>query len=90
MLHHFRFLLPLLPQDEDGLSPLHYYDSVIQLVRHSSREPTEEEFSLGLASANEIKKILNDCRLEALEGSTIELGETQTSRKTQSDSGKYS
>ncbi|CAL1695991.1 unnamed protein product [Somion occarium] len=44
MLHHFRWLSPLLEKDEDGITPLHYYDSVIQLARHASREPTEEEF----------------------------------------------
>ena len=57
MLHHFRFLLPLLPRDEDGLSPLHYYDSVIQLVRHASREPSEAEFLLGMSVADQIKRM---------------------------------
>ena len=57
MLHHFRFLLPLLPRDPDGLSPLHYYDSVIQLVRHASREPSEAEFALGMDAAREIKRM---------------------------------
>lgn len=91
MLHHFRFLLPLLPRDQDGLSPLHYYDSVIQLVRHASREPTEAEFTLGLDAATQMKRMyvappltqrlfyeltlchrLEECRLEALEPSTVE------------------
>lgn len=58
MLHHFRFLIPLLPRDQDGLSPLHYYDSVIQLVRHASREPTEQEFALGMEAASQIQKTL--------------------------------
>ncbi|KAJ3528656.1 hypothetical protein NM688_g7967 [Phlebia brevispora] len=73
MLHHFRFLLPLLPRDQDGLSPLHYYDSAIQLARHASREPTEAEFILGITAASQIKKVLDECRLEALEGSTLHL-----------------
>ena len=55
MLHHFRFILPLLPRDEDGLTPLHYYDSAIQLVRHASREPSEAEFLLGINAANSLK-----------------------------------
>lgn len=57
MLHHFRFIVPLLPRDQDGLSPLHYYDSVIQLVRHASGEPTEAEFALGITAAEHIKKM---------------------------------
>ncbi|GJE86049.1 hypothetical protein PsYK624_021290 [Phanerochaete sordida] len=69
MLHHFRFILPLLPRDEDGLTPLHYYDSAIQLVRHASREPSEAEFVLGINAAQELKRVLNECRLEMLEGS---------------------
>ncbi|CAA7266610.1 unnamed protein product [Cyclocybe aegerita] len=56
MLHHFRFIAPLLPKDDAGLSPLHYYDSAIQLVRNSKRELTEEEFEVGLAAAEQIMK----------------------------------
>ncbi|KIM48030.1 hypothetical protein M413DRAFT_218605 [Hebeloma cylindrosporum] len=67
MLHHFRFLNPLLPKDEDGISPLHYYDSAIQLARNSARVLTEEEFEIGLDATYQIEKILNDCRLEMLE-----------------------
>jgi len=67
MLHHFRFLTPLLPRDEDGMSPLHYYDSAIQLARHSARDLTEEEFEIGMNAAYQIEKSLNDCRLEMLE-----------------------
>ncbi|KAF7339893.1 hypothetical protein MVEN_01906600 [Mycena venus] len=72
MLHHFRFILPLLnsPTDEDEeFTSLHYYDSAIQLARNSAEEPTEEEFLLGMHAADEIRKSLNDCRLEALESS---------------------
>ncbi|KAH9937620.1 uncharacterized protein B0H18DRAFT_971462 [Fomitopsis serialis] len=75
MLHHFRFILPLLPRDEDGLTPLHYYDSAIQLVRHASREPTEAEYVLGMDAAAEIKRILDECRQEMLEGSSLHLSE---------------
>lgn len=57
MLHHFRFILPLLPQDEDGISLLHYYDSAIQLARNSTREPTEMEFQIAMESADGIKKM---------------------------------
>ncbi|KAI0348612.1 hypothetical protein BDW22DRAFT_1319711 [Trametopsis cervina] len=78
MLHHFRFILPLLPRDADGLTALHYYDSAIQLARHASRECTEVEFEVGLSAANEIKKILNECRLEMLEGSYADLHHTHT------------
>jgi len=56
MLHHFRFILPLLPVDEDGLTPLHYYDSAIQLTRNSDVEPAEHEFEMGMVHANEIVK----------------------------------
>jgi len=54
MLHHFRFLLPLLPKDEDGLSELHYYDSAIQLARTADREPTQEEYQRGVDAATSI------------------------------------
>ncbi|KAG9314522.1 hypothetical protein JVU11DRAFT_5319 [Chiua virens] len=57
MIHHFRFILPLLPKDDEGLTPLHYYDSAVQLARTSTREPTEDEFRLGLRAADEIRKM---------------------------------
>ncbi|KAF7319918.1 hypothetical protein MKEN_00775400 [Mycena kentingensis (nom. inval.)] len=56
MLHHFRYLVPLLNVQEDELTALHYYDSAIQLARNSAAEPTEEEFVLGMDAAEEIKK----------------------------------
>jgi hypothetical protein len=56
MIHHFRFLLPFLQDDEDGIPFLHLYDSVIQLARHSTREPTEREFELGMDAAEEIMR----------------------------------
>jgi hypothetical protein len=46
-----------MPTDDEGLSPLHYYDSAIQLARQADREPTEREFELGIAAADEIKKM---------------------------------
>ena len=55
MTHHFRFIVPLLGKDEDGLTPLHYYDSAIQLARHASREPTEQEYMVGMRAAKEIQ-----------------------------------
>ncbi|KAJ7275328.1 hypothetical protein B0H12DRAFT_1042010 [Mycena haematopus] len=73
MLHHFRFILPLLnsnaDDDDEGLTTLHFYDSAIQLARNGAEEPTEEEFLIGMQAADEIRKSLNDCRLEALESS---------------------
>lgn len=57
MLHHFRFILPLFAKDEEGFTPLHYYDSAIQLVRHSSREPAEAEFIIGMKAAEEIIEV---------------------------------
>ena len=57
MTHHFRFIAPLLPKDDIGLSALHYYDSGIQLARHSSREPAEDEFLRCMAAADQIKKM---------------------------------
>jgi len=57
MLHHFRFILPLLPGDEDGLTPLHYYDSGIQLARNWGAEPTEAEYVRCMAAACEIKRM---------------------------------
>ncbi|KAH7915362.1 hypothetical protein BJ138DRAFT_1176607 [Hygrophoropsis aurantiaca] len=69
MLHHFRFISPLLPKGEGGISLLHIYDSAIQLARLSDKEPTEEEFEVGMSAANEICRILNECRLEMLEES---------------------
>ncbi|KAG1757389.1 hypothetical protein EDB19DRAFT_1657224 [Suillus lakei] len=67
MLHHFRFLLPLLPNDEEGLSELHYYDSAIQLVRTVNREPTEEEYQRGMDAVTSILQMLQECRSEMLE-----------------------
>ncbi|TFK40984.1 hypothetical protein BDQ12DRAFT_417463 [Crucibulum laeve] len=78
MLHHFRFIIPLLPKDEDGMSPVHYYDSAIQLARNSGKELTEEEFEMGMKAAGDIEKSLNDCRLEMLEDSTTQLNDTSS------------
>jgi hypothetical protein len=57
MSHHYRFIAPLLPTDENGRSPLYYYDSAVQLARQVDREPTEEEFEVGMAAAQEIKRM---------------------------------
>ncbi|KAI0321701.1 hypothetical protein OF83DRAFT_1236985 [Amylostereum chailletii] len=73
MLHHFRFIAPLIPKDNEGLSSLHYYDSAIQLARYSDREPSEREFQIGMAAAMHIKRILYECRLEMLEGSRTDV-----------------
>jgi hypothetical protein len=56
MLHHFRFIAPLLPHDEDKISPLHYYDAAIQIARISEKEPSEEEFYTGMQAADEIMR----------------------------------
>lgn len=57
MIHHFRFILPLLPKDDEGLTSLHYYDSAVQLARTSAREPTKDEFTLGRRAADEIRRM---------------------------------
>jgi len=57
MSRHYRFIAPLMPTDEVGLSPLHYYDSAVQLARQADREPTEREFEVGIAAADEIKRM---------------------------------
>jgi hypothetical protein len=57
MLHHFRFIIPLLSQDGDGFTPLHYYDSGIQLARNTGDEPTNAEYVQCLRAASEIKKM---------------------------------
>jgi len=72
MLHHFRFLKPLLPIDEDGISPLHYYDSAIQLARNSARALSEDEFETGMNAVQQIEKCLNECRLEMLESDSVD------------------
>jgi hypothetical protein len=46
-----------MPTDDEGRSPLHYYDSAVQLARQAEREPTEREFEVGVAAADEIKKM---------------------------------
>jgi hypothetical protein len=46
-----------MPADDEGWTPLHYYDSAIQLARQADREPTEREFEVGIAAADEIKKM---------------------------------
>lgn len=66
MIHHFRFLIPLLPKDDDGLSPLHYYDSAIQIARNSMRELREEEFEIGMLNAEKIERCLEECKEEML------------------------
>ncbi|EEB91324.1 hypothetical protein MPER_10332 [Moniliophthora perniciosa FA553] len=65
--------IPEIGSDEDELTPLHYYDSAIQLARIAHREPTEREFELGMEMAEAIKQILNECHLEMLEGSSTQL-----------------
>ena len=55
--HHYRFIAPLMPKDDEGRSPLHYYDSAVQLARQAEREPTEREFEVGITAADEIKKM---------------------------------
>ena len=40
------------------MTPLHYFDSAIQLARNSARELTEEEFEVGMNAANQIEKRL--------------------------------
>jgi len=74
MLHHFRFILPLLPLDKDGLTPLHYYDSAIQIARNSSVLLSEQEFELGTAAAKEIMQHLILCLAEegSPDNSTLE------------------
>ena len=36
---------------------MHYYDSAIQLARQADREPTQREFEVGVAAADEIKRM---------------------------------
>ncbi|KAJ3476673.1 hypothetical protein NLI96_g11004 [Meripilus lineatus] len=81
VLHHFRFIQPLLPRDEDDLTPLHYYDSAIQLARHASREPTEAEFDIGMRAAYDISRVLKECRMEMLQGSNATLDSIVTEQK---------
>ncbi|KAG6911826.1 hypothetical protein DXG01_000073 [Tephrocybe rancida] len=74
MLHHFRFILPLLPLDEDGLTPLHYFDASVQLARNGgSGALGEQEFEIGIGAAEEILRCLNECRLEMMESSSTQL-----------------
>jgi hypothetical protein len=56
MLYHFRFILPLLNGEDEEYTPLHYYDSAIQLARNAAQEPTEDEFVMGMQAAEEIMK----------------------------------
>jgi len=56
MLHHFRFLHPLLPKDEFGLTPLHYYDSAVQMARNGGKEMSEAEFEVGMGAASQIER----------------------------------
>jgi len=76
MIHQFRFIQPLLPKNKDGLTPLHYYDAAIQLVRHASREPTEAEFEVGMRAAHDIRMILIGCKEEMKEGSLSDMSGT--------------
>jgi len=78
MLHHFRFLSPLLPIDENGMSPLHYYDSAIQIARNSTRALSEEEFETGMNAVQQIERCLNECRLEMLESDSVDTSGANT------------
>ncbi|KJA26165.1 hypothetical protein HYPSUDRAFT_181803 [Hypholoma sublateritium FD-334 SS-4] len=71
MLHHFRFLTPLLARDADGMSALHYFDAAVQVARYAARELTEAEFAEGMAAAEQITQCLNECRLEMLESDSM-------------------
>jgi len=54
-----------MPTDDEARPPLHYYDFAIQLARQDDCEPTEGEFEIGIAAADEIKKMYvhdNFCR----------------------------
>jgi hypothetical protein len=70
-----------MPTDDEGRSPLHYYDSAIQLARQADREPTEREFEVGIAcmymtfSHGLLSHFssLFETREEMLEGSTTDL-----------------
>ncbi|KAG6842509.1 hypothetical protein C0991_000035 [Blastosporella zonata] len=74
MLHHFRFILPLLTLDEDGLTPLHYYDAAVQLARNGGTAALgEQEFEIGIGAAHDILKCLNECRMEMMESSLTQL-----------------
>ncbi len=53
--------MPLLPKDQDGLTPLHYYDSAVQVARNytsgkEGKEMTEQEFEVGMNAAEGIEK----------------------------------
>ena len=56
MLHHFWFILPLLLEDEDGLTPLHYDDSAVQIARNGNTELSEYEFTAGIQAARDIEQ----------------------------------
>lgn len=72
MIHHFRFIVPLL----DDPVVLRVYDSAIQLVRNSEGEPTEEEFEVGWEAAEDIKRTLDECRMEMMQGSMTQFNES--------------
>lgn len=57
MLHHLRTIVKLFTRDEFGLTVVHYYDSAIQLARLSTKEPTEDEFRMGMDAAQAIKRL---------------------------------
>ncbi|KXN89857.1 hypothetical protein AN958_04861 [Leucoagaricus sp. SymC.cos] len=75
VLHHFRFIAPLLPLDEDKISSLHYYDAAIQIARISDRELTEEEFLTGMQAAEEIMRCLEICRPDRSDSSSTQLND---------------
>ncbi|KAF9443711.1 hypothetical protein P691DRAFT_808452 [Macrolepiota fuliginosa MF-IS2] len=75
MLHHFRFIAPLLPQDEDKISPLLYYDTAIQIARISERELTEEEYLVGMRAAEDIIRSLELCRPDRSDASSTQLND---------------
>ncbi|KAK2461777.1 hypothetical protein APHAL10511_006240 [Amanita phalloides] len=83
MLHHFRFILPLLPRDKDGLTPLHYYDSAIQIARNASEPLTEREFELGIEAAKNIMQNLILCLADEGMGDKLSLPSLVSSQGSQ-------
>lgn len=65
MLHHFRFLAPLLQGNILAL-----WDSAVQMARLGEREMTEDEFVLGWEAAQEIRRtcvFTTRCMLSSIE-----------------------
>jgi len=63
MLQHLHALLPLIPIDGRGTTPLHVYSEYVERARYSDRELTEADYEMAMSSQNYLIKLFDHYRL---------------------------